>query len=124
VVAAGLMVTALARSAPPAGAAEDPAAAVRDSLAAPLRLPEGAARAAQTGWLRPDRLQHASLAWTLGVGAGATTRETSAAIAVPMVFGLAKELHDSRGPGFDAIDLIADLAGSLAAGWFIARRVP
>ncbi len=78
-------------------------------------------RSWQTGALRPDRLQHASLALTLGLGAGIATRETSAAIAVPLALGLAKEIADARGPGFDLADLAADLAGALAAGVVIAR---
>ena len=82
-------------------------------------LPAPQVRAWQTGLLRPDRLQHASLAWTLGLGAGLATREPAAAFAAPAVLGLAKEIADARerGKGFDRIDLLADLLGAAAAGW-------
>ncbi|MEO5618272.1 MAG: hypothetical protein ABIS67_10905 [Candidatus Eisenbacteria bacterium] len=84
-------------------------------------LPPPAARQWQTGMLRADRLQHASLAWTLGLGVGLASREPVAAVTVPAVLGLVKEVADARGPGFDRLDLLADLLGAAAAGWVTAR---
>ncbi len=73
-------------------------------------------RAWQTGLLRSDRLEHASLALTLGLGVGTATRRPGAAIAVPAVLGLAKEILDARHSEFDVVDLAADLVGAAAAG--------
>ncbi len=63
----------------------------------------------------PDRLQHASLAFSLGLAAGVATRSPGAAAGSAIALGLAKELADRRHVGFDAGDLIADALGAAAA---------
>jgi len=73
-------------------------------------------RAWQTGLLRSDRLEHASLAFTIGLGVGVATRKPAVAVIVPAVLGLGKEIADSRHSGFDVVDLAADLVGAAAAG--------
>jgi len=78
-------------------------------------LPAEERRAWQTGLLRPDRLQHTSLAMTSGLMIGATTREPVWAATGAMTLGLAKEFMDIGGTGFDAVDLVADLIGALAS---------
>ena len=87
--------------------------------AAERELPPPPVRAWQTGLLRADRLQHASLAWTLGLGLGLASHEPVAAIAGPALLGLAKEFADR--PRFDRTDLIADALGAAAAGWVTSR---
>lgn len=87
----------------PAGAAGPGA----DSLA----VPPPAVRAWQTG-TRPDRLQHAGLAFTLGLGAGLATRRPAVAAAGACGLGLLKEVRDARRGGFDAVDLAADVVGA------------
>lgn len=84
-------------------------------------FPSPEVRAWQTGLLRPDRIEHASLAWTLGLGAGLATREPAAAFATPALLGLAKEIADRHGTGFDTVDLLADLLGAAAAGAIVSR---
>lgn len=78
-------------------------------------LPDARWRPFQTGMLRADRLQHASLAFTSGVGAGLATRSPEAAFATAATLGLAKEWIDVRDTHFDWVDLAADLAGAAAA---------
>jgi hypothetical protein len=97
-----------------------PATGHADSLSV-RPFPPREVRTWQTGALRADRLQHASLAWTLGLGVGLASREPAAAIAAPAALGLAKEIADSRESGFDTLDLLADLIGAAAAGWVTAR---
>lgn len=79
-------------------------------------IPPPGVRAWQTGLLRADRLEHASLAFTIGLGAGLATKKPAAAFAVPATLGLGKEIADRRGSGFDLVDLAADLVGAAAAG--------
>ena len=69
-------------------------------------------RAWQTGLLRSDRLEHASLAFTLGLGVGLLSRQPAAAAGTARGLGLAKELRDSRDTGFDPVDLAADAIGA------------
>ncbi|HTK30542.1 MAG TPA: hypothetical protein VL332_01160 [Candidatus Saccharimonadaceae bacterium] len=71
--------------------------------------------------LGADKWQHASLALSLGVGAGLVTRRTAPAVVVPAVLGLAKELRDTRHTRFDPLDLAADLVGAGLAGWLVSR---
>lgn len=78
-------------------------------------LPAAERRGWQTGLLRPDRLQHASLAMTSGLMIGTTTREPVWAATGAMTLGLAKEFMDIGGTGFDPVDLVADLIGALAS---------
>jgi hypothetical protein len=75
-------------------------------------LPDSRWRAFQTGVLRADRLQHASLAFTLGLGAGIAGREPAGAFAAAAGLGLVKELVDRRADRFDWGDLAADFAGA------------
>jgi len=74
--------------------------------------PSPAVRAWQTGLLRPDRLEHVSLAFTLGLGAGLPSRRPAAAGATAFALGLAKEFRDRRHGGFDPVDLAADAIGA------------
>ena len=64
---------------------------------------------------RADRLEHASLSLTLGLGAGVSSRSATLALGAPLALGLAKEWRDRRHSGFDALDLAADLVGAAAA---------
>ena len=107
---AGLATAPAAALAEPAPVAE---AARLDSVAVPLPPPR--VRHWQVGLLRPDRLQHASLSMTLGLGAGLVTRSPRAAAWASLALGLAKELYDIRHTGFDPVDLSADAIGSGAA---------
>jgi hypothetical protein len=82
--------------------------------AAPAR-PDSIARAAPAGLFRADRLQHVSLALTLGLGSGLASRRPAIALVVPLTLGLAKEVRDRRVTRFDPADLAADLAGATMA---------
>ena len=75
-------------------------------------LPPPAVRAWQTGLLRPDRLEHASFAFTLGLGVGLLSRQHASAAASALTLGLAKEIRDRRHGGFDPVDLAADAIGA------------
>jgi hypothetical protein len=90
--------------------------------AEPRPAPDPRVRAWQTGLLRPDRLQHASLSWTLGLAIGIATRRPAAVLGGVAAVGLAKEVADRKGTGFDPVDLAAGLIGGTAAalvtvGW-------
>ena len=76
----------------------------------------GQVRAWQCGLVRPDRLEHASLAFTTGLATGVLTREPAAAVGGALVLGLGKELWDRRRSGFDPGDLAADAVGAVLAG--------
>ena len=78
----------------------------------PQALPEARWRVFQTGALRADRLQHASLAFSLGLGTGIVSERPEAAFAAGAVLGLAKEFIDVRSSHFDWVDLAADLVGA------------
>ena len=93
----------LAAAAPP-GAAAGPAAP------SPRQV-----RAWQCGLVRPDRLEHASLALTAGLSVGILTREPAAAVGGALVLGLGKELWDRHRSGFDPGDLAADAVGAVLA---------
>lgn len=69
-------------------------------------------RAWQTGLLAPDRLAHASLAFSGGLAIGLVSRRPAAAFAGAMTFGIAKELFDRRRTRFDPVDLVADAIGA------------
>jgi hypothetical protein len=88
------------------------ASAARAETAPSPPLPPPAARAWQTGLLRPDRLEHASFAFTLGLGVGLLSRQPAGAAAIALTFGLAKEIRDRRHGGFDSVDLSADAIGA------------
>lgn len=86
-----------------------------------VSFPAPAVRRWQVGLLRADRLQHMSLSMTLGLAAGLLSHRPVFAAYGSFGLGLAKELYDVRGSGFDAVDLCADAVGSggaaLAAHW-------
>jgi hypothetical protein len=94
----------------PGPAAAAAGAVPADSLAAP----PPAVRAWQTG-LRPDRLQHAGLAFTVGLGAGLATRRATVAAVAPCALGLLNEARDARRGRFDAADLATGGIGAALA---------
>lgn len=77
-------------------------------------------RAWQTGLVRPDRLQHASLSFALGLGAGLASDSPEAGAGVALGLGFIKEIADRRGSGFDGGDLLADAIGAALAAWAVA----
>jgi hypothetical protein len=83
--------------------------------------PSPTVRAWQTGLLRPDRLQHASLSFTIAAGAGLVGRPRGQAFALTLALGLLKELRDARVDRFDVVDLAAD-AGGAALGASVGSR--
>ena len=85
----------------------------RDSVA--VSFPAPVVRRWQVGLLRADRLQHASLSLTLGLAAGLLSRRAAIAGYGSFALGLAKEIYDVRGTGFDPVDLCADAIGAGAA---------
>jgi hypothetical protein len=89
---------------------EPSTAAAAPATSPPLPPPD--VRAWQTGLLRPDRLEHASLAFTFGLGVGLLSRQPVSAAASALTLGLAKEVHDRRRGGFDPVDLAADAIGA------------
>ena len=101
-----------------AGARADTAA---DTLrAAPEDLPPGWTHAWQTGALAPDKLQHFSLAFSLGTAFGVMTG-TPAAAAGAAVLALGKEVADRRHGRFDTGDFLAGLLGAGCAALLVAR---
>ncbi len=78
-------------------------------------LPAAEVRAWQTGLLRPDRLEHLSLSWTIGLAVGFLTRRPEAALGSVAAIGLAKEIADRNTTDFDGVDLAADLVGGASA---------
>jgi hypothetical protein len=88
------------------------AASATTGTGSPPPPPSATVRAWQTGLLRPDRLEHASLAFSLGLGAGILSRAPGAAAASALALGLAKEVRDRRHGGFDPLDLAADAIGA------------
>jgi len=104
-VLAAVLGLGLASVAPPARA---------QATTPPAPPPE--VRAWQTGALAPDRLQHASLAFSVGLGTGLVTGHPAAAAGAALTLGLGKELFDHRRGGrFDWVDLLADAAGAALA---------
>jgi len=108
----GCMLLLLGLACPPAPARPaPPGTAPADTLSPPPVL----LRAWQTG-TRPDRLEHAGLAFTIGLGTGLATRRPEAAAGSACALGVLKEIHDRRHGGFDAVDLATGfLGGALAA---------
>jgi hypothetical protein len=84
------------------------------AVAAPT-FPPAAVRAWQTGALAPDRLQHVSLAFSLGLGTGLLTRSPAAGAGTAMVLGIAKEVLDGRRGRWQKGDLAADAVGAALA---------
>jgi hypothetical protein len=91
-------------------------AAAPPAVAEPVPpLPPPAVRAWQTGLARPDRLEHASFAFTFGLGTGILSQRPAGAAAGALALGLAKEIRDRRHGGFDPVDLLADATGAALA---------
>jgi hypothetical protein len=119
------------------GAADDSVAAPSDSgLAMPaitpaisdtvdaLAFPDPEERRWQIGLLRPDRLQHASLALTISLATGLMTREPLVGLAAGLGAGVAKETWDLHRTGFDWVDLAADAVGCAIGTAAAAALVP
>jgi hypothetical protein len=87
-------------------------AAARDGTAPPIPAPSARVRAWQTGAFAPDRLQHASLAFSAGLGLGIVTRQPAVGACGALGLGLAKEIADRRRGRFDPGDLAADAVGA------------
>jgi hypothetical protein len=83
--------------------------------------PPARVRAWQTGAFAPDRLQHASLAFSSGLAIGILTREPVAAGGGALALGVAKELADLRHGRLDRGDLLADLVGASFAALATSR---
>src|SRR5262249_15634611 len=97
----------------PAGLAPKPCAAQEaDSLG--VRPGFWLDPAQEGAWLRSDHLQHTSLSFTIGLGAGLATGEPAVA-ASALALGIAKEVFDSRRAGASKRDLVADLVGTALA---------
>ena len=77
-----------------------------------LRGPAARIRAWQVGLARPDRLQHASLSFTLAAGAGLAGGTRREAFLLTLGLGTVKELRDRRHGGFDPVDLTAGAIGA------------
>jgi hypothetical protein len=86
-----------------------------------LTFPPPLVRTWQTGLVRPDRLQHASLSFTLAAGATAVTRRPLASFAGTLLLGLAKEAWDARRTAFDPADLAADATGAALGASAVGR---
>lgn len=99
--------------------APPPAPAFGDTL---LRVLERSEAGGPRGLLRADRLQHASLSFTLAASAGLGGRSRAEAFGFTLALGLAKELHDGRSGRFDPVDLAADVLGAALGAWAAARR--
>lgn len=94
-----------------------------DTTAIAPAFPSAPVRAWQMGLLRSDRLQHASLSFTIAAGATVLSRRPAWSFAGTLALGFLKELRDIRHGGFDRMDLAADLTGSLL-GASVARAAP
>jgi len=101
-----------------------PAAAARADLAADTTraeredLPPAGAQPTRTGALAPDKLQHFSLAFGLGLAFGIMTAEPAAAGGAA-VLALGKEVADGRHDRFDGGDLLAGLLGAGCAALLV-----
>jgi hypothetical protein len=87
-----------------------------------LRVPAARVRAWQLGLARPDRLQHASLSFTLAAGTGLAGGSRRNAFLIVAGLGALKELRDRRHGGFDPMDLTADAVGAALGARAAARR--
>jgi hypothetical protein len=73
----------------------------------------------QQGPLAPDKLQHFSLAFSLGLAFGIMSGEPAAAGGAA-VLAVGKEFADARRTRFDGVDLAAGLVGAGCAALLIA----
>lgn len=94
-------------------AARDARAQAADADSA-LVFPRAADRAWQVGLVRSDRLQHASLSFTLAAGSVIGGASPARAFWITAALGVAKECFDARHDRFDPVDVAADLAGALS----------
>ena len=106
-----------------AGLALCPAVAARaQTVADSTRVAPIDLRATQ-GWqqgpLAPDKLQHFSLAFSLGLAFGIMSGEPAAAGGAA-VLAVGKEFADARRTRFDGVDLAAGLVGAGCAALLIA----
>ncbi len=109
------------------GAASDrlPAASVTDRRLEPLAaFPPPRVRAWQVGLLRPDRLEHAGLSFTLAAALTVAFRDRASAAGLTLALGVAKEFLDSRREGAEAMDLAADAVGLGVALVTVRGRAP
>ena len=90
-------------------------ARAEDGPGMPPSFPDPEVRAWQVGILRPDRIQHGTLAFTAGSLVGLPTRSPGAALISSASVALGKELWDARQGRFDVVDLTAGLLGGLTA---------
>lgn len=69
---------------------------------------------AQDSWTGPDKAKHAAVSAALGAGASLIVDNDAQAVALALVPGLAKELHDARpgGTGFSVKDMAANAVGA------------
>lgn len=95
--------------------------AAPDSLAA---FPPPRVRAWQVGLVRPDRLEHAGLSFTLAAAFTLALEDRAAAAGVTFALGVGKEWWDSRHSRAEALDLVADAVGVGLAYVFIRGRAP
>jgi len=75
-------------------------------------LPDSMWRRWQTGALRADRLQHASLSMSAALGIGLVSEDAAIGFAGGAMLGVGKELIDMRSTRFDWGDLTADIIGA------------
>ena len=87
-----------------------------------LRVPAARIRAWQVGLTRPDRLQHASLSFTLAAGAGLAGGTRREAFLLTLGLGTVKELRDRHHGGFDPVDLTAGAIGAALGARAGGRR--
>lgn len=99
-----------AANVPRALAASSPASA--DSAAHAIAFPSPADRRWQTGFVRRDRLQHASLSFVLAGACRTAGRPRGETFACTLSLGVLKELRDARRSKFDCVDLAADALGA------------
>jgi hypothetical protein len=76
----------------------------------------------RAGLLRSDRLQHASLSFTLAAGAALAGGSRAGSFGFSISLGFAKELYDRRHSRFDPIDLSADAIGAALGALAAAHR--
>ena len=121
----------LALPLPRASFAMDAATLVEDAATVANAAPESLAafpaprvRAWQVGVIRPDRLEHAGLSFTLGTAFTLAFRDRAAAAATTLALGAGKEYWDSRHNGAEAMDLVADAVGLGFSLLLIRARAP
>lgn len=104
--------------------ADTPLRSADSSLVRPAtEFPAPRVRAWQVGLARPDRLEHASLSFTLAAALIVASRSHAAAASAAFALGVGKELWDAHGSsGFDPTDVAADATGIALAVVFVRAR--